>query len=238
MLCLAAATFVRTASAGPGDYVFVSYADAGIRTFGYAAGVEQVRGGGRELEQSLNLGWTPTSRWFTALYAGWYADVGEPTSFYSGSWWNHLLLTAPGSGPVEVGVLGVAERLRERDAGTVITLGPTLQFENDRLQFNINPLLEKYVSGVDAAAASLKYQWQIKGLWRPRIELGVQGFGDVGTWNHWLPASQQEHSVGPALFAHWPLGEHNTLKSDAALLIGVGAGSPRATLRMRLQQEF
>jgi hypothetical protein len=239
MLGLAAFAFVPAVSAGPGDYVFVPYAEAGKRTVGYAFGVAREREGGRETEHALNLGWAPTERWFTALYAGWYGQPGESTSLYSWSWWNHLKLRAQGQGPVEVGVLAILERLRGSDEGTgAITIGPTLQIDTERLQININPLFEKYVGANESAPTELKYQWQVKTLMRPRIELGLQGFGEFGPWNHWLPAAEQAHSLGPAVFFRQPMGGQSALKLDAALLVGVGAGSPRNSFRMRLQQEF
>ena len=86
--------------------------------------------------------------------------------------------------------------------------------------------------------ANQEYQWQVKALWRPGVELGAQGFGQVGPWNHWLPASQQEHRLGPAAFAKLRLGNGQVLKLDGAWLVGVGAGSPRNALRLRLQYDY
>jgi hypothetical protein len=238
LLCVAGVSLATAGVAGPADYVFVPYADAGVRRLAYDFGTEQGRDGGRESEHAVSLGWTPMSRWFTAVYAGWYAEPGESLRFYSWSWLNHVQLTTPGAGPVGAGLLCEIERPRERADGTGITFGPTLQFDTGHLQINVNPLLEKYVGAQAPAAAALKYQWQVKGLWRQGIELGAQGFGQVGPWNHWLPASQQEHSLGPAAFAKWTLGEGRVLNLDAAWLVGVGAGSPKNTVRMRLQHEF
>jgi hypothetical protein len=44
--------------------------------------------------------------------------------------------------------------------------------------------------------------------------------------------------LGPAAFAKWPLGDGQVLNLDAAWLVGVGAGSPKNTLRVRLQCAF
>jgi hypothetical protein len=238
LLCAVAVGLAPPVVAGPADYVFVPYVDTGVLRVAYAYGTEQVRDGGREDEHAVSFGWTPTSRWFTALYAGWYAESGAKLGFYSWSWLNYVQLTTPGAGPVDVGLLCEIERPRERADGTGITCGPTLQVDTEHLQINFNPLLEKYVGAQASEAAALKYQWQVKRLWRPGVELGAQGFGEVGPWNHWLPASQQEHSLGPAAFAKWPLGDGQVLNLDAALLVGVGAGSPKNTLRVRLQYEF
>ena len=69
------------------------------------------------------------------------------------------------------------------------------------------------------------------------VELGAQGFGSFGAWNHWSPASQQEHTVGPAVFLKTSaLG--GPVRFDAAWLFGIGDGSPKNVLRLRLQHEF
>jgi hypothetical protein len=237
LLCATGASLASLAIAGPADYVFVPYTDAGVRRLAYGFGTAH-EGDGRETEHTLSLGWTPVSRWFTAVYAGWYAEPGEKLSLYAWSWLNHVQLTTPGAGPMEVGLLCDIERPRERADGTGITCGPTFQFDTERLQINVNPLVEKYVGADAAEPAALKYQWQVKGLWRPGLELGAQGFGEVGPWSHWRPASQQEHSLGPAAFAKWTLSDGQVLSVDAAWLIGVGAASPKNTVRVRVQCEF
>ena len=69
------------------------------------------------------------------------------------------------------------------------------------------------------------------------VELGAQGFGAMGAWNHWAPAAQQSHTLGPAIF----LKTHSfggPIALDAAWLVGVGSGSPKNVLRLRLQHEF
>ena len=226
-----------TSAASPAAYVFVPYGVAGVRRISYDTGFERERDGGREIAHALSFGWNPNERWFTSLYAGWYAEPGETLGFASWSWLNHLRLVG-GGGPLELGVLCDIARPRERDEGTVITLGPTLQFETEHLQINFNPLLQKHVGAQDAEPTSLSYQWQVKRLWRPGVELGAQGFGELGPWNHWRPAAEQEHSAGPAVFVKWILSERRVLKLDAAWLLGLGSGSPSHTLRLRVQQEF
>jgi hypothetical protein len=234
--CLA--LLAAPALAEPSAYVFVPYADPGAVTLAYAFGAERPPEGGRERAQSLELGWAPTARWFTAAYAGWYAEPDEPTTFEGVSWLNQLLLTAPGAGPVDVGALCEIEKPREREDGTGILCGALLQVDSDHLQFNFNPLFSKHVDAASPQPADFSYQWQVKTLWRPGVELGAQGFGDLGPWNHWSAASQQEHTLGPALFAKWPQGGGRALSLDTAWLVGIGTGSPRNTLRLRLQQQF
>jgi len=237
-LCALLACGAGPALADPADYVFTPYNDPGLWQLAYGLGSEHARDGSRETQQTLSLGGGPTARWYTAVYAAWAADDGGAFAFDEWSWINHLQLTAPGAGPVDVGALCELARPHDREEGRIgVSCGPTLQMDTDTLQLNLNLSLGKHFGAAEAERPALGYQWQVKGLVARGVELGAQGFGSVGTWNRWAPASQQEHTLGPAIFfkTH-ALG--GPVKFDAAWLLGIGDGSPRQVLRLRLQHEF
>jgi hypothetical protein len=226
------------ASADPADYVFTPYTDVGQWQLAYGLGTEHARDGSRETQQTLSLGGAPTDRWYSSVYAAWAADDGGPFTIDEWSWTNHLRLTTPGSGPADVGLLCELARPHERDEGRLgVTCGPTLQMDTDDLQVNVNLSLGKHFGAEEAERWQLGYQWQVKGMVAHGVELGAQGFGSVGAWNDWSPASQQEHTLGPAVFFKTnALG--GPIRVDAAFLFGVGNGSPKNVLRLRLQHEF
>lgn len=237
---LPAALALSTASAfaDPADYVFVPYTTAGSRVLAYTAGIERDRDGGHVAQQTLSLGWVPTQRWYTALYAAWTSENGAGYAIDEWSWLNHVQLASFAEGAVDVGLLCEIEKPHDRDEGTGFKCGPTLQTDSDDWQANLNPIFEKHTGAADPAPVALGYQWQVKRLLGRGIELGAQGFGDVGTWNHWAPASQQAHVLGPAVFAKWTMPDGHALKLDAAWLVGIGSGSPKDTARVRLRHEF
>jgi hypothetical protein len=109
--------------------------------------------------------------------------------------------------------------------------------DTDDLQLNLNLSLDKHLGAAEAQRWQLGYQWQVKGLVARGVELGAQGFGSMGPWNDWAPAGGQEHTLGPAVFLKTTAFGRPILV-DAAWLVGVGAGSPKNVLRLRLQQEF
>ena len=218
------------ALADPAAYVFVPYADPGARIVAWAAGTARGRDGARETQQTLELGGNPAGRWFTALYAAWASPDGAGYRFDEWSWLNHVALTEPGAAPVDVGALCEIERAREQDEGTGLLCGPTLQADTDRLQLNLNLLLGRHVGADEPEPWRLHYQWQAKALLAPGVELGAQGFGEAGA-----PPS---HVLGPAIFAKVAQGAGRALQFDAAWLVGIGAGSPRDVLRVRVQQQF
>lgn len=227
------------ARAEPAAYVFVPY-DDDRRELQWLAGVEQGRDGRSEAAQELAFGFSPTPRWFTQWYAGAARSDGHGWRGEAVSWLNHVQLLRPdGARPWGLGWLVEAEWPRERSEGREWTIGPTLQWDADHAQVEANLQWHRAVGAAEAEPWQLGYQWQWSRLWRPGLELGLQGFGDVGAWNHWAAWAAQSHTVGPALFWKWRAdGDDAQWVADAAALVGVGAGSPRATVRARLRYEF
>jgi len=231
----ALAAFLGLALAGaaladPADYVFVPYTEPGTRIAAWAAGTARGRDGGRETQQTLELGGNPAGRWFTAAYGAWASDDGHGYRFDEWSWLNHVALTVPGEAPVDVGALCEVARARDPGKGTGVLCGPTLQTDTERLQLDLNLLLGKHL-GADAPEPwRLHYQWQAKALLASGVEAGLQGYGEAGA----PPA----HVLGPVILAKLARGAGRALQLDAAWLVGVGAGSPRDVLRVRVQQRF
>jgi hypothetical protein len=224
--------------ADPADYVFTPYTDIGQWQLAYGLGSEHDRDGSRETQQVLSIGGAPVARWYTSVYAAWVASDGGAFAIDEWSWVNHVPLTTPGAGPVDVGALCELARPHDRDEGRLgVSCGPTLQMDTDDLQINLNLSLAKHFGAAEAERPALGYQWQVKGLVAQGVELGAQGFGSVGTWNDWAPASQQSHVLGPAVFFK-TRAFGGPVRLDAAWLFGVGDGSPRNVLRLRLQHEF
>ena len=226
------------AQADPADYVFTPYTDVGKWQLAYGLGTEHDRDGARETQQVLSVGGAPVARWYTSVYAAWAAEDGGSFAIDEWSWTNHLALTAPGAGPADLGLLCELARPHDRAEGRVgVSCGPTLQMDTDDLQLNVNLSLGKHFGADEPERPALGYQWQLKGLVAHGIELGAQGFGSVGTWNHWAPVSEQEHTAGPAIFLKTN-AFGGPIRFDAAWLLGLGDGSPRNVLRLRLQHEF
>jgi hypothetical protein len=225
-------------SADPAAYVFTPYADVGAWLVAYGLGSARARDGSRESQQTLSLGGTPTSRWTTSVYAAWVASDGGAYGPDEWTWFNHAQLTTPGAGPVDVGALCELARPHARDEGRfAFSCGPTLQMDTDDLQLELNLSLGRHVGAAGPAPLALGYQWEARTMVARGVELGAQGFGSLGPWNDWAPASRQEHTLGPAIFLKTTaLG--GPIRLDAAVLFGVGAGSPRSVWRSRLQHAF
>lgn len=234
---LGAATPAR--AAGPSEYILSPIVEEGEREIDLKAGHARWRDAGRGSERSIGFGWGATSRWFTEVYAKWKREPGEAQRFDAWEWENRFQLTETGRGPVDVGLLLEIERPKDRSEGYEVRWGPLLQSDlTPELQANLNLLLEKHLRSAEGGKAELGYQWQLKYRWQPALEFGVQGYGDVGPWNHWEPAREQPHVAGPALFGKLRLAEHQTLRYNAGLLFGLTQAAPRHTLRVQAEVEF
>jgi hypothetical protein len=238
-LALSALGASSLAVAGPSDYVVTPRVEEGERELDFKAGTARSRDGTRESQYSLGLGLGVNSSWFTEVYAIWHQEPGEQHSFDAWEWENKFQLTETGRYPVDVGFLFEIERPRERTEGYEYRWGPLLQADiTPNIQGNLNLLFEKHIRASEPGKAELGYQWQVKYRWRPSLEFGLKGFGDVGPWDDWERKSEQPHIAGPAFFGRIGVGGRQAIRYNAGLLFGLTDGAPRKTFRVQAEYEF
>jgi len=226
------------AQAGPSDYVITPTVEYGEREIDLKWGTERLRDGRSGNASSLGAGWGATAWWFTELYAKWHREPGERQGFDAWEWENRFQLTETGRYPVDLGLLLEIERRKDRAEGYELTYGPLLQAEWGSVQGNLNLLWQRHVRAAEATDTELHYQWQLKHRAMRELEWGAQGFGNLGRWDRWAPASRQEHKFGPALFGKFTVGATQALKYNLGLLFGINRASPRTTLRSQVEVEF
>lgn len=239
---LAGLLAAQVAHAGPSDYVATPTVETGEFEVDFKAGSARLGDGNRATAQSLGLGYGVNSFWFTEFYAKWHGasdgSIAGGHSFDAFEWENRFQLNETGKYPVDVGFLLEIERPRDHDEGLEVVWGPLLQAEFGRVLGNLNLLVEKNYRAATAAPASLTYQWQLRAPVAERIELGVQGFGNLGRWDKWAPHAEQEHSLGPAVFGKLNLGAHQAIKYNAGWLVGLTDASARHTVRLQVEWEM
>lgn len=71
-----------------------------------------------------------------------------------------------------------------------------------------------------------------------KVDLGVQGFGEVGRWDQWNATRDQNHRVGPAIFGKLNPGGRNVIQYNAVVLFGLTTAAPDHTLRAQVEYEF
>lgn len=226
------------AIASPNDYIRTPTVEYGEREIDFKMGSQQNRDGTSESATSIGFGFTPKSWWFTELYAKYAQPPGESQSFDAWEWENRFQLTETGQYPADIGFLLEIERPKDRTEGYEITYGPMFQAEWGKIQGNFNLFIQKHVSATENFDTELHYQMQIKYRHSAKLEWGAQAFGNVGQWNDWSPASNQEFKVGPALFGKVKTGAKGAIKWNAAFLAGTTNATPNTTLRVQTEYEF
>jgi hypothetical protein len=241
-LCALVATVVAHPSvsiAGPAEYVFSPIVEEGEREIEARGGSARLRDDTRESQEAITLGLGLNRWWFTEVAALWHKEPGERQAFDAWEWENRFQLTETGRTFADLGFVLEIERPRDRREGYEYRWGPLLQADfGQAWQGNLNFLIGKHIRASEPTEAEFGYQWQFKNRWRRELEFGVQGFGELGPWDHWAPSSEQAHVAGPALFGRIGVRGQQAVRYDAALLLPLNHGAPRNTVRARIEYEF
>lgn len=184
------------------------------------------------------VGYGVTQYWFTEFGVEFEHESGESTEVEAVEWENTFQLTEPGQYAVDLGLLVELEVATESEDGWELKTGPLLQTEIGKTQINFNPLLERKFDTDGEEETELVYEWQVAYRLQQSFEFGLQGFGEVGEWNDWEKSSEQSHKAGPMIAGKLPLGDHDAIKYDTAILFGLNGATEEQTFRFTLEYEF
>lgn len=226
------------AIAGPSDYVYTPGVERGEKEIDFKYGSAAKKDTPNESAASIGFGYGVNDWWFTEFYAKFKRELNEDTKFDAFEWENKFQLTQTGKYPVDVGFLLEIERPKDHAEGWEIKWGPLFQTEFGQVQLNGNLLFQRSYAAIERSELELKYQWQVKYRWKPELELGLQGMGDMGPVHHFAARDEQSHRVGPAVFGKIHVGGNQAIKYNAAWLIGSSQAAPDNTLRLQVEYEF
>ena len=230
------------AHADPDEYVQTPLVEFGVRELDFKYGTRDPSGAQpRESAGSLGLAYGVTPWWFTEAYARFAKGAGSDTHFDEFEWENMFQLTETNQYPVDLGWLVETELPRARDEGRVIVrTGPLIQWDTGALRWNANVFFEHAFDSTTGGSpgTQLQYQAQVSFRLRDAMDAGVQAFGDLGPWDHWLPRDEQNHRIGPALFGKLKLEGRRSIEWNAAWLFGVSKAAADNALRVQAEYEF
>lgn len=237
ILFAACAAFGQQVRAETGYYLVTTYPDEGQRAVDFKYWASTRDGKPLLAAPEIGLAYNVSSRWYTELTAAGFRRGADSTHLAAVEWQNDFMLTQ-GQYAFDLAFHTNIERATDGSGEIGIEYGPVLQTEIGRTQFNVNLFLQRELHAEEREPTELAYQWQVKYRWKEKLQFGVQGFGEMGEWNHWLPKAQQSHRAGPALFGSWHLGGKQELRYEAALLIGKNSAVPAKTFSTRVQYVF
>jgi hypothetical protein len=234
---VALASTSQPAHADPGYYVVTAYDNAGQRSIDLRYWTVKSEPYPATRWPEIGLGYGVNSRWYTELFASFIGTQDTATRLSSWNWQNEYLLTQ-GQYPIDVAVHAMLIKHDASTDGYTLEAGPVFQTDIGRTQLNANVFFERTFNAEQSSPTQIKYQWQIRHRWRPALQLGLQGFGELGTWDHWSPHDQQSHRAGPAVFGKLALGDGRALLYQAAILFGSTYGQNGDMFSMRVQYAF
>jgi hypothetical protein len=228
------------AIAGAADYVYTPAVEYGEREIDFKSGATSPVAGNKSQGASIGFGYGAKEYWFTEVYLKQERDGSDIANL--AEWENKFQLTDTGEYPVDVGLITELEAPLSANTPWEFKLGPLFQTESGKVQWNGNLLFERAFGDADESgmpySTNFSYQWQAKYRWKPVLEYGLQGFGDLGKWNDWDKHSEQSHRLGPAIFGKLALGNRRAIRYNAAWLLGTGNAAPDNTFRMQIEYEF
>lgn len=223
------------AQADPGYYLVSVYEDEGRTHIDYRYWTIKLNGQPEMVWPEVGIGYGVTKRWYTELFTSYIGTSFSKSQSSSVNWQNDYLLTQ-GQYDVDVALhsnLVIGQQGHDDDA---LEIGPVFQTDVGRTQLNGNLIFEKSFAPGNSAPPKLKYQWQAKYRFNPLLHVGVQGFGELGTWNRFADANRQSHRWGPVVAGSWALGGTRAVDYQLAFLKGtVYGGQSTEMLSLRLQ---
>lgn len=222
----------------PADYVYTPAVEYGEKEIDFKAGTARKADDPRESAASVGFGYGAKEWWFTEFYLKYKRENSEGTKPDAVEWENKFQLTETGKYPVDVGFLVETERPRDHAEGWEVKWGPLFQADFGKIQFNANALFKRNYRAEAPNGTQFLYQLQAKYRWLPQIEFGLQGFGEMGNWNHWASEAERSHLVGPAVFGKLHTVGRQAIRYNAAWLLGASTAAPNHTFRMQVEYEF
>jgi hypothetical protein len=240
-LLTCSAMLSQCAAAATGYYLVPVYSVEGQTSIDYKYWNAKSSGTPNLGAPEIGVGYGVTSRWYTEVSGSYRQSAPQGTQFNGLNWQNDVLLTQ-GEYPFDLAIHTNVEQYADRGYG--IEFGPALQTNVGRTQLNANVFFQRDYKTGKTSPMLMTYQWQIRQHWKPLLNFGVQGFGELGQWDNWDDSSRQSHRIGPALFGSWFIGKRRgesvprELRYEAAYLIGKNSGRNAKSFTMRVQYAF
>ena len=140
----------------------------------------------------------------------------------------------PKEGGLGLGWFTSVEVATDRVTTNASQFGPIIALKDDKLAFTANPFFEKTFGRNRIEGIALNYGWNVKYTLNDTLAVGVEGFGLIENLGASSASAEQQHRLGPALFATIKLGEHLTITPDVGLFFGLTEATPSLTLKLNV----
>jgi hypothetical protein len=233
---LSGLSLTSVAAAEPGYYVVTVYDNPGVKTADLRYWTVLLPGFGLVTWPEAGLGWNVNGRWYTEVLASYVGSHERATRLNNIEWQNDVLLTQ-GQYPFDLAVHTLWLDSQNPAGARSFEFGPVFQTDLDRVQLNANLFFNRSFGSLDKERTQLSYQWQLRYRWQRSLNVGAQGFGELGPWDDWAGRQEQSHRAGPALFGTLRAGP-GSLAWQAAYVVGKTFGVHANMFTARLRYDF
>ena len=216
---VAALAATMQVQAATGYYMVTTYPVEGQKSIDFKYWNAHPSGAPGRNSPELGFGYNVNSRWYTEVTGVWFQPQPNALRYTATEWQNDVMLTQ-GQYDVDVALHTKVTFNRDAARGKSYEIGPVMQTEIGRTQFNLNLFFQR-----DNGVSQRAYQAQVKHRFHPVFHLGVQAFGEL--------AGPDAHRAGPAVF-----GEIGMVRYEAAYLMGRNGPRAAKTFTMRVQVLF
>lgn len=190
-------------------------------------------------KMKFEAGYGVTSYWSTAIVAEVADDASHQHRYQATAWENIFQLTEPGEYWVDVGAYLEYEVGQQAGSNDEIEGKLLLEKMVGRYVHTVNLILNRELGSNAANATNFEYAWRTKYLLSKAIEPGIEIYGVMGELGHSLPASQQDHRIGPVISGELPVHQRKgKWKYELGYLFGVSDAAPNGTLKLNLEYEL
>jgi hypothetical protein len=187
-----------------------------------------------ELEYGVNNWWRTGLEFETGRDPG----PGNHLKFNQMTWENWFVLGERGEYWLDAALFTEYGHGMLANTPDEITVGPLLRKEFLGTANTVNLLFSKDVGSYAAGRAVFSYAWETRFQTGWLIEPGFQAYGEPGPVGHFSPISEQDHRIGPQLFADIHDFGPGTLHANGGMLFGLTPAAPRQTFRWQLEYEI
>lgn len=237
MAVLLLCCMAHPAQADPGYYLVSVYEDEGATHLDYRYWAIRRPNAPELVWPEIGLGYGVTKRWYTELFMSYIGPSHNQPQPSTLNWQNDYLLTQ-GQTSWDVAIHSNLISGQMGQADNALEIGPVLQTDVGRVQINTNLIFEQALGSDTGRPPQLKYQWQAKYRWNTALHTGLQGFGELGDWNHWGNAKRQSPRWGPVFAGSLPVGGKQRVEYQAAYLTGSVYGGAGDMISVRLQYVY
>ncbi|HLY45186.1 MAG TPA: hypothetical protein VKQ73_06375 [Stellaceae bacterium] len=150
---------------------------------------------------------------------------------------NQFQFTDRGEYWLDAGFFWEYGQVLTKGAPNETTFGPILRKEFFHTINTVNLFIEKDIGGFASGRPVFTYALESRLDLGTMIEPGIQAYGTPGPFGHFYPISEQDHRIGPQLFADVGRVGIGNLKMNGGILFGLTPGEPRRTLRWQAEYE-